>query len=105
VDGRIEGKTTIPTITAIPSAAMPKKAQGSRYFSTDIKNRPFLARFGRKKAIRAKENDTCFCVFSDYRRFYALQAVAGKELTSTLTLQKKSYLKTYGRFFDFGHLW
>jgi hypothetical protein len=39
------------------------------YFSTDRKNWPFLGRFGRKTALRAKENDVYFCVFAFFEVF------------------------------------
>jgi hypothetical protein len=65
---------------------------------------PFLGRFGRKRAIRVKENDTFF-VLCDFLGHFVLQTVASQDLTAIQTPPKKSYLKTYGRFFGFWPLW
>ena len=48
---------------------------------------------------------TLFYVFLRFLMFFASQAVAEQELPSILTLQKKSYLKPYRRFFVFGASW
>jgi hypothetical protein len=46
-----------------------------------------------------------FSRFFGFLGFLALQAIESKGQAAIKTLQKKSYLKTYGRFFVFPGLW
>jgi hypothetical protein len=71
---------------------------------TDRKKAPFFGRFGRKTGVWRREKNTLFCTFARFRGFLLLQVVGHKCLPESLPPEKKSCLKTYGRFYDFGRM-
>jgi hypothetical protein len=60
-----------------------------------------LGLFCRKTGVGAKKNSTLFCVFTTFWDYCVLQGVAAQGEAAAGTLQKKSCLKTYRRFFGF----
>jgi hypothetical protein len=80
-------------------AAMANTVSHGSRLSIDSKKGVFFGLFCRKTGVRAKQNDTLFCVFTDCWDCFGLQVVAYEQQAPAELLQNKSCLKTYRRFF------
>jgi hypothetical protein len=61
--------------------------------------------FGRKTRDARGNNDIFSCVFLFFWGVFALQTIDGQKLAGAGPLQKKSCLKTYGRFLVLRGFW
>jgi hypothetical protein len=66
-----------------------------------LKNKREMSLFGRKTGVRAKNKRHFILSFSGFCGYVALQAIDFHQLAWRRPLQKKSCLKTYGRFLVF----